>query len=124
MVAIPEFLLSAMQQEKAFIATPPELAILYKQSRQILTQYQGSIDDETWFGLLQQHFYLSLFSSHDNDASLMLGRITDRFGEKTGRVALMKSQYIEATEGPDAAIEYLKSRPDNDFVCITLPIIN
>jgi len=118
MVAVPQFLISAMQQEKAFTASPSELATLYKQSRQFLTQYQGSIDDETWFGLLQQHFYLSLLSSHDNDASLMLGRITDRFSEKTGRVALMKSQYIEATEGPQAAIKYLESRPDNDLLSL------
>lgn len=105
-----------MQQEKAFTASPAVLLELYKSSRIYLNRYQGSIDDETWYGLLQQHFYLSLMTSHDNDASLMVNRITDRFGEKTNKVALMKSQYIEVTEGSEAALAYLSRREENDFV--------
>lgn len=107
-----------MQQEKAFTASPAELLDLYQASRSYLNRYQGTIDDETWFGLLQQHFYLSLMTSQDNDASLMLNRISDRFGEKTSRVALMKSQYLEVTEGPEAALIYLKNREENDFIAL------
>lgn len=107
-----------MEQEKAFTAPPAELLELYKASRIYLNRYQGTMDDETWFGLLQQHFYLSLMTSHDNDASLMLNRITDRFGEKTSRVALMKSQYLEISEGREAAYTYLMQREENDFVAM------
>lgn len=106
-----------MEQEKAFTASPPELLELYKTSRVYLNRYQGTMDDSTWFGLLQQHFYLSLMTSHDNDAKLMLNRIIDRFGEKTSRVALMKSQYLEVTQGSEAALAYLNKRENNDFVC-------
>lgn len=106
-----------MEQEKAFTALPAELLELYKMSRIYLNRYQGRMDDETWFGLLQQHFYLSIMTCHDNDASLMVNRLTDRFGEKTPRVALMRSQYIEVSEGSEAAFKYLSKREDNDFVC-------
>lgn len=116
MASTLEYLKNAIKHEKAFTSSPKELSELYSTSRTFLTRTQGSMDDNTWFNLLSQHFYLALFTSHDNDANLMLARITDRFGEKTGRVALLKSQYLEATEGSTSAVEYLKKRPENELL--------
>lgn len=118
MVSFQQLVLTSLAQDRAFTVPPAELLELYKASRIYLNRSQGTIDDDTWYGLLSQHFYLSIMTSHDNDASLMLNRITDRFGETTSRVALMKSQYLEVTEGPEAAYKYLTERDENDFIAM------
>lgn len=93
---------------------PEKIDKLYEVSKSYLYS-SSSLNEEQLYLYLQQHFYLALISGQDNEAKLTLQRIIDRFSDEPSKVAILKSQYLEATEGPTASQKYLSSRPANDF---------
>jgi ER membrane protein complex subunit 2 len=93
---------------------PREVKLLYEASKSYLFS-SGSLKEDELYTLLEQHFYLAIVTGKDNEAKLTLQKIIDRFTEEPSKVAVLKSQYLEVTEGHAASQQYLSSRPANDF---------
>ncbi|ANB11144.1 Emc2p [Sugiyamaella lignohabitans] len=110
-----EKLLTSMANASYYNASPRDLESLHAESRQYLSKAQHLIPEEQLLGLLEQHFYLALLTCKDSEAKLVLQRLTDRITEDPSRVAILKAQYIEATDGPEAAQKFLSARPTGDL---------
>lgn len=106
----------AAQAEAAFTLSPAELHELYKKSHYVVQTQTSGLDDQTLWTIIQQHFYLALITEKESEAELMLKRLIDRFGENCERVVLAKSQYLEATEGVEAAQKFLANRDGREIV--------
>lgn len=113
-----EEMLEIAQSEKAFTSSPEELHDLYGKSRHILKTFRTGLNDTTIWSIAQQHFYLALMTGHDSEAELMLNKLSDRFGSSSEKIVLFRSQYIEATQGLEAADEFLRERDERELVCL------
>lgn len=107
-------LTTSMKSSSYFDLSPEELKELYNESSRFLSKNQRSLDADSLYGLLYQHFYLALLCNEDSVAKVTLQRISDRFGDSS-HVAILRAQYLEATEGVKVAQEYLSSRNNTDF---------
>lgn len=96
--------------------SPVKLDDALKEVTVAVNQSSGSKVDQ--FDLLHYQFILSLLTNHDMEARTAMQRIVDEFGEKPERVGLIKSMYIEATEGSEAAKAYLSTRPPADVTSL------
>lgn len=112
-------LIDAMERGKAFNGTPAEIHELYMKSHQYISMSSGISrnDDTTTWNLIQQHFHLCLITSHDNEATLMLDRMKDRFGAEAPKVVICTAQLLEATKGIEESSKYLKARDEKNIVC-------
>lgn len=111
-------LIDAMEREKAFTGTQAEIHELYMKSHQYISMSSGTSrkDDTTAWNLIQQHFHLCLITSHDNEATLMLDRMKDRFGAEAPKVVICTAQLLEATKGIAESSQYLKGRDEKNIV--------
>lgn len=110
-----EVLLRARDEGIALVGTPVQIADLYNRSSRLLDGGAGSVEETVRYDLLEQHVQLCLVVGDDNGAKLALQRLTDKFGEDSARVSVLKAKYVEATEGAAPAQKYLESRPENDL---------
>jgi tetratricopeptide (TPR) repeat protein len=110
-----ERLLDSVKSGKYYSAGPEEVQELYQLSQRYLYSKQGSLDEQTFYRLLQQHFHLALITGNDSAAKLSLQRLVDRFGEESSVIGVLKAQYLEMTESVEAAQKYLSSRDVNDY---------
>ncbi|CAN6655716.1 ER membrane protein complex subunit 2 [Trichomonascus vanleenenianus] len=115
MTAIKERLLESANSSSYFLLDPPQIEQLYNESAKLLTSSQGSMDEETLYTLLRQHFHLALLTGNDAIAKVTIQRMSDRFGEKAPEIGVLKAEYIELTETVGEAQKYLSSRDATDF---------
>lgn len=108
-------LLDSLKSGEYYTASPETINELYNLSSNYLSSKESSLDEETLYRFIQQHFHLSLLTGNDNSAKLALQRLTDRFGESSSVIGVLKGQYLELTESVEEAQKYLSSREANDF---------
>lgn len=94
--------------------SPEEIQDAFVKSRNILSTAKFSGEDD-FYTLMEQYFHLALIVGDDTTAKLALQRITDRFGEKPSRVAVLHAEYLEQTEGIVKSHDYLRGRPATDY---------
>ncbi|KAK9459043.1 uncharacterized protein V1516DRAFT_680774 [Lipomyces oligophaga] len=112
-----ETLRSALQTSSFLSMTKDEVEELYTQSYNFIIagRQPRSVDSTELYSFIELHFYLALITCHDNEAATVLTTLSDRFGESSPRIGVMKALLIEATESFDKALDYLNGRPDTEL---------
>lgn len=97
--------------------TPQQLEYFYDICHKYLKIHESSpssdLSESELYDILELHFYLALQTGHDIELGALLQQLGDRFeAQKSERLVLLKSVFIEATESPQRALSYIQeSRP-------------
>lgn len=95
--------------------SPAEIAELHEECSEFLKNalltLVGASNIKELYDITELNFHLALIINNTSEAKLLLGRLSDKFGgyKNLQRVAILRSMYIEATEGPKAAAKFLES---------------
>ncbi|ODQ67234.1 hypothetical protein NADFUDRAFT_11181, partial [Nadsonia fulvescens var. elongata DSM 6958] len=114
-VSTKEILLNSATTALYLVSTPEQIYSLYDLSALYLVHNQFKLKEDDRCTLLEQHFYLSLLTGNNQEAKVMLQRLTDRFGVESSRIGILMASYLESTEGDNAMLEYLNTREETDF---------
>ncbi|KAK9479798.1 hypothetical protein V1514DRAFT_327413 [Lipomyces japonicus] len=88
---------------------------LYRSCREFVgSPASRQLDQGDLYSIHELHFILSLLGGKDDEAKIILTRLTDRFGEKSPRLAILKSLYLEATESTANVLAYVGERPETE----------
>ena len=92
---------------------PEKLLETYKELTEFLKVRGESIDEIDLCNLYELQFYLALMTNEDVTAKICLTRLCDRFlPEKSQRIKLMQSIYLESTENDETAKKKLGGNND------------
>lgn len=108
-------LLESAERADYYDLDTAQLKKLLDQSGAFLAGRHYNLSDETRYSLFEQHFYLALLVGDSREAEITFQRLSDRFGEDTGRVGKLKSMLIDRQLGPKDALMFLQGRPSNDL---------
>lgn len=96
--------------------SPEETVKTHEQLREVLNIEIDRLTDVEYYDLIELGFYLSLIMGKDKESRNCLQLLVDKFGDDLSpRIASLKATYLQATEGTQAAIEYLSKRPGDEL---------
>ncbi|KAK9487978.1 hypothetical protein V1527DRAFT_459017 [Lipomyces starkeyi] len=110
----------------SYLTLPAEsLQSLYDTSYKFVTSGAAarSLQPEGLYSVFELHFFLSIIAGKDSEASAILTTLTDRFGQDSHRVGVLRSIYLEATDGPVKALEFLSGRQDTELGTLKRKIV-
>ncbi|KAK9368356.1 hypothetical protein V1509DRAFT_623839 [Lipomyces kononenkoae] len=98
---------------------------LYDTSYQFITSGAAarSLQPDNLYNVFELQFFLSIIAGKDSEASTILTTLTDRFGQDSNRVGVLKCIYLEATAGAGQALEFASARPDTELGTLKRKIV-
>ncbi|KAK9465593.1 hypothetical protein V1512DRAFT_265441 [Lipomyces arxii] len=112
-----EILKNAYRSSTYLTMSSAELEGLFEISHKFVSSSiaQRSVSPVDLYDLIELEFYLGVLTGHDTAARAALTTLVDRFGMSSARVAVLRGVFIEVSEGPVKALEYLSTRPDYEL---------
>ncbi|KAK9237558.1 hypothetical protein V1525DRAFT_403540 [Lipomyces kononenkoae] len=110
----------------SYLTLPAEsFQSLYDTSYNFITSGAAarSLQPDNLYNVFELHFFLSIISGKDTEANTILTTLTDRFGQDSHRLGVLRSIYVEATDGPVKALEFLAARPDTELGTVKRKIV-
>ncbi|KAK9454056.1 hypothetical protein V1511DRAFT_502598 [Dipodascopsis uninucleata] len=116
MASIVEKLKNSYVSSSFLLLSPKQAEAMYLESYDyIMSGGPKRLDDQDKYSIFEHHFYLSMIVNKDEEAQSILRNLTDRFGEDSQRICLLKSIYIECTEGVDKALDSIKNQSETNL---------
>ncbi|KAJ8103228.1 hypothetical protein POJ06DRAFT_246948 [Lipomyces tetrasporus] len=120
-----DILRNAQTTSSYLTLAPEEFQSLYDISYKFVTSGAAarSLPPANLYNVFELQFFLSIIAGKDTEASAILATLTDRFRQDSHRVGVLRSIYLEATEGPLKALEFVSGRPDTELGTLKRKIV-